>query len=188
MTATAAQPADDSGRSDAIEAVREATDQLGRATEALVRRLEALEVVRESRTPPDESLAAPTSMPPGLVPAASLDPDRKPRAPTDFSTEDYADAAVALRAVLDARLAQLEEAREPDPYSTFRGASNFPTDCTIWAADWRENLPLEHPLRQIGPALRATGTVEASATMEAARQTLLQAASGVVVSSPSRAT
>jgi hypothetical protein len=74
-----------------------------------------------------------------------------------------------VKSYLDEGLAQLEAAREDVPGRVAYGASNFPHDPTVWAADWRDRLPPDDPRRhdRNDPVVK-NGSLEAYRTMEAA--------------------
>jgi hypothetical protein len=93
----------------------------------------------------------------------------------DFTTEEWDFADKQLEDLLAERLRVLEEARADTPGTVHYGASNFPHDPVIWAADWREALPPDDPYRQIGPPIATNGTDEAYETMKAAHRAVLRA-------------
>lgn len=84
---------------------------------------------------------------------------------SDFTPEEWAEAHRKTREHLDHRQAELEEARALTPGMGCYGASNWPH--LPQYADWRENLPEDHPLRQIGPPLVVSGSPEHEAGISA---------------------
>jgi hypothetical protein len=92
------------------------------------------------------------------------------------SAQQQAAALIALQEKLAAEVEALRQAREADPYVTYQGASNFPTDPSVWVTDWRENLPPEHPERYVGPPLAGPDSAEATERVAAANRALRRAA------------
>ncbi|HXT91970.1 MAG TPA: hypothetical protein VN714_22270, partial [Trebonia sp.] len=66
---------------------------------------------------------------------------------------------------------ELEHAREDVPGVVAYGASNYPHDPTVWAADWRDGLPPDDARRhdEENPVVQ-NGSLAAYKTMRAAHR------------------
>lgn len=84
---------------------------------------------------------------------------------SDFTPEEWAEAHKRTQEHLAQRQTELEEARALTPGMGCYGASNWPH--LPQYPDWRENLPEDHPLRQIGPPLVVSGSPEHEAGISA---------------------
>jgi hypothetical protein len=94
--------------------------------------------------------------------------DNSREAPHDWS---YWDGRLAEN--LAARLARLKAARAPVKGAAVNyGASNFPSDSTVWLPDWRDTLADGDPRRDIGPPIVQIGTPEAYHKMDAAHNAI----------------
>jgi hypothetical protein len=81
-----------------------------------------------------------------------------------------------LREYFKASLVELEKARADVPGSTVSyGASNYPHDPDLWAADWRDVLPPSDPRRRMGPPIVRNGTARAYHSMQAAHSAIREA-------------
>jgi hypothetical protein len=85
---------------------------------------------------------------------------------SDFTPEQWAEARRKRKEHFEQRQAKLDAARALTPGMGCYGASNWPGLPDY--ADWRENLPEDDPLRQIGPPLLVSGSPEHHAQISAA--------------------